>query len=155
MARAFPHPANTGLGDRLGQYAQLATIGRLLNVTVVTRWTGGRCGAASTPSTYATFSTPDELRLDGDGGRRAGTQRSTTGASFRPGFDLVPEASHRYLTRDGVLPRATPRESYAAAYRHVAASFRATARVHDNIPNTLRRRPPAPRRSRRRRGAAR
>ena len=33
----FLHPANTGLGDRLGQLAQLATIGRLLDLTVVTR----------------------------------------------------------------------------------------------------------------------
>ena len=47
----------------------------------------------------------------------------------------MPEASHWYLTRTASCA-TTPWESYAAAYRHVAASFRATARVHDNMLNT-------------------
>lgn len=123
------------MGDRLGQLAQLATIGRLLNLTVVTRWDQEtRWGREYPENIHQYLRFPDSLRFVRDAAAAPRTQLRNTGPSFRAGFDFVPEASHYYLVRDRILPRATPWASYAAAYRDVASQFRATARVHARIP---------------------
>ena len=119
----FDRPATTGLGDRLAQYVQLATIAELWDITIVTRWDTTTHRSAEYPRDVADFVTlPDRLLFVVDPARYdALGSVVNTGAWFRPGFDFVPETSFWMLSKARLLPANTTWNVYKRAHRSTLA----------------------------------
>ena len=116
---SFPSPANGGLGDRFGQYVQLATLAILKCLTIVTKWNkiGGR-------SSEYTIDIHDYVRFPTHLLQFVDTVSSAdlpvlnnAGVGYQEGFDHIPETSHRML-----LPEIS-RHEYMKAFHIAASSF--------------------------------
>lgn len=117
----FPSPADHGLGDRFGQYLQIATIAALRDTHVFTRWQTKRNVRSVTYPTdiqdYVQF--PKRLHIVKAIDRTLPVLRNT-GPGYQEGFDHIPETSYTMLK--GILPNVSLDE-YMRAFHDVASQF--------------------------------
>ena len=137
-----------GLGERLGLYLTLATVGKLHNATVIVSWDQHSArGQRYPPDIHAFVRFPRALhfvsetdlyapalydvpRLDlsGCGGGRCG--RTVVGypppppPPSPPAFELVPETAYRMLTTAKLLPAGVSFDAYLGAYKQACTQLR-------------------------------
>jgi hypothetical protein len=119
----FPTPTGTGLGDRFGQYLQLATIGIILNATIYTQWNDRKnFWTNSYPLNilnYVRF--PASLRIVKSLPQTLPILRNA-GPGYQEGFDHIPETSYRMLSDNGIIPKIG-RLNYMRAFLTTASQF--------------------------------
>lgn len=118
---AFPNPANGGLGDRFGQYVQLATIAELRCLTIVTIWnTDGGRGNEYPNNIHDYVRFPPTLQFVLTVPRSLPSLRNA-GPGYEEGFDHIPETSYRMLLAASVINATL--EEYMTAFKVAAASI--------------------------------
>ena len=123
LAYQFPTATATGLGDRFGQYLQLATIGVVLNATIHTRWAViPNVRTNSYPLDildYVRF--PRSLRIVRSLPANLPIVRNA-GVGYQEGFDHIPETSYKMLSDNGIIPKIG-QSAYMSAFLLAAGGF--------------------------------